>query len=357
MSRFFSSKLNKLTAYTPGEQPKDMQYIKLNTNESPYPPAQNVLDAVSGEVENLALYPDPECSILREEIAKIYNVKAENVLVSNGSDDILNFAFAAFGDVGKTALFPDITYGFYTVFANLNGVNYRQIPLRNDFTINPEHYYNANGPVFIANPNAPTGIEMRHGEIEDIIKNNPDNVVVIDEAYIDFGGTSCVPLTKKYDNVVVVQTFSKSRSLAGARLGFAVASKAIIDDLATIKFSTNPYSVNRMTMAAGIAVMENNSYYMENCKKIMQTREYVTEELEKLGFDVVPSQANFVFATTDIISGKDLYEQLKQNGVLVRHFDNPRICEFNRITIGSREQMERFIEIVRIIVKNILEVK
>ena len=352
MSRFFSSKLNKLTAYTPGEQPKDMQYIKLNTNESPYPPAQNVLDAVSGEVEKLSLYPDPECSILREKIAKIYNVKAENVLLSNGSDDILNFAFAAFGDKGKTALFPDITYGFYSVFANLNGVNYRQIPLLSDFTINPEHYYNAPGPVFIANPNAPTGIEMRHCEIEDIIKNNPDNVVVIDEAYIDFGGTSCIPLTQKYDNVVVVQTFSKSRSLAGARLGFAIASKPLIDDLATIKFSTNPYSINRMTMAAGIAVLQNNSYYMENCKKIIQTREYVTEELTNLGFDVVPSQANFVFATTDTISGSDLYMELKKNGVLVRHFDNPRICEFNRITIGSREQMEKFIDTV----KKILEV-
>ncbi len=351
MSRFFSSKLNKLTAYTPGEQPKDMQYIKLNTNESPYPPAQNVLDAVLGEVDKLALYPDPECSILREKIAHIYNVKAENVLVSNGSDDILNFAFAAFGDTGKTALFPDITYGFYKVFANLNGVNYRQIPLRDDFTINPRHYYNASGPVFIANPNAPTGIEMSIDKIESILKNNPDNVVVIDEAYVDFGAKSCCSLINKYDNLLVVQTFSKSRSMAGARLGFAIASKAIIDDLATIKFSTNPYSVNRMTMAAGIAVIENNNYYMDNCKKIIQTRQYVTEQLEKLGFDVVESQANFVFAATKKIRGSELYVKLKQNGVLVRHFDNPRICEFNRITIGSMEQMEKFIQIIKKIVE------
>ena len=353
MSRFFSSKLNKLTAYTPGEQPKDMQYIKLNTNESPYPPAQNVINAVSGEVEKLALYPDPECSILREKIAEIYNVKAENVLVSNGSDDILNFAFAAFGDTGKTAVFPDITYGFYTVFANLNGVNYKQIPLESDFTITPSHYYNAPGPIFIANPNAPTGIALTAQQIEDILKNNPDNVVVIDEAYVDFGGESCYPLIKKYDNLLVVQTYSKSRSLAGARLGFAIASKPIIDDLATIKFSTNPYSINRMTMAAGIAVMQNNNYYMENCKKIIQTREYVTEELTKLGFDVIPSKANFVFAKSGNISGRDLYAQLKKNGVVVRHFDNERICEFNRITIGSKEQMQKFIKIV----KKILEVK
>lgn len=353
MSRFFSSKLNKLTAYTPGEQPKDMKYIKLNTNESPYPPSPDVTKAVKEQVEILQLYSDPECFALREEIAKLYDVKAENVIVSNGSDDILNFTFAAFGDTGKTALFPDITYGFYKVFANLNGVDYIQIPLRNDFTINPKDYYNAPGPVFIANPNAPTGIEMRHNEIEDVIKNNPDNVVVIDEAYIDFGGESCVPFTKKYDNVVVVQTFSKSRSLAGGRLGFAIASKALIDDLTTIKFSTNPYSVNRMTMAAGIAVLKNNDYYMENCKKIIKTREYVSTELENLGFDVVPSTANFVFAKIYGISGSDLYTKLRENGILVRHFNSERICDFVRITIGSMEQMEQFIKVV----KKISEVK
>ena len=352
MSRFFSSKLNKLTAYTPGEQPKDMQYIKLNTNESPYPPCKYVQEAVTAEADKLALYPDPECTVLREEIAKLYNVKTENVIVSNGSDDILNFAFAAFGDTNKTALFPDITYGFYSVFADLNGVNYRQIPLRNDFTINPKDYFDAKGPIFIANPNAPTGIEMHHSEIEDIIKNNPDNVVVIDEAYIDFGGESCIPFTQKYDNVVVVQTFSKSRSLAGGRLGFAIASKPLIDDLNTIKFSTNPYSVNRMTMAAAIAVLKNNNYYMENCKKIIETRNYVTTELENLGFDVVPSMANFVFAKIYEIPGNELYTKLKQNGILVRHFNLDRICDFIRITIGSMEQMEQFIKAV----KKILEV-
>ncbi len=352
MSRFFSSKLNKLTPYTPGEQPKDMQYIKLNTNESPYPPAPEVAEAVMAEAQKLQLYSDPECTLLREKIAEIYNVLPENVLVSNGSDDILNFAFAAFGDTGKTAIFPDITYGFYPVFANLNNVDYKTMPLRNDFTINPENYYNAPGPVFIANPNAPTGIEMPMDEIEQIIKNNPDNVVVIDEAYVDFGGKSCCPLTKKYNNLLVVQTFSKSRSLAGGRLGFAIGAKQLIEDLATIKFSTNPYSVNRMTMAAGIAVMQNNSYYMNNCKKIMQTREYVSEALTDLGFDVVPSNANFVFAKNDSISGKELYTKLRQNGVLVRHFDNERIREFNRITIGSMEQMEQFIQIV----EKILEV-
>ena len=352
MSRFFSSKLSKLTAYTPGEQPKDMQYIKLNTNESPYPPAPEVTEAVKKEVGILQLYSDPECFLLREKIAKVYDVGIENVIVSNGSDDILNFAFAAFGDKGKTAVFPDITYGFYTVFADLNGVEYKQIPLGNDFTINPKDYYNAPGPVFIANPNAPTGIEMQNDEIEQIIINNPDNVVIIDEAYIDFGGVSSVPLTKKYDNVVVVQTFSKSRSLAGGRLGFAIASKALIDDLTTIKFSTNPYSVNRMTMAAGIAVMENNDYYMDNCKQIQKTRDYVTEQLKSMGFEVIPSKANFVFAKSGKIPGGELYAKLKDNGVLVRHFTNPKICEFNRITIGSMEQMTKFIQIV----KNILEV-
>lgn len=351
MSRFFSKKLRELTAYTPGEQPKDMQYIKLNTNESPYPPSERVHKAVSDIIDKISLYPDPQCNILREKIAGVYGVKKENILVSNGSDDILNFAFAAFGDADKTALFPDITYGFYPVFAKLNEVGYKTIPLNDDFTIQIEKYFNADGPIFIANPNAPTGVLLSTEEIEKILLKNPDNVVVIDEAYIDFGGESCYPLIEKYNNLLVCQTFSKSKSLAGARLGFAIASKELIEDLSIIKFSTNPYSINYMTMEAGIAVIEDIEYYNSNCKKIIATRDYVTKELRELGFLVVPSFANFIFAKSDKISGEELYKRLREKGVLVRHFDNQRICEFNRITIGSKEQMTTFIKII----KDILE--
>ncbi len=347
MSRFFNDKLSKLDAYTPGEQPRDMQYIKLNTNESPYPPSPSVSKAVAVQADILQLYSDPECKELREKLAKLYGVDISNILVSNGSDDILNFAFAAFSGTGKTAIFPDITYGFYPVFANLNRTDYRTVPLNDDFTVSPSDYRNAPGPIFIANPNAPTGIALTLDEIESIVVDNPDNVVVIDEAYVDFGAESCYPLTKKYDNLLVVQTFSKSRSLAGARLGFAIGSKELIADLTTIKFSTNPYSVNRMTMAAGIAAVEENEYYMNNCKRVAQTREITAEELEKIGFQVIPSKANFLFAKHPDYEGEYIYTELKKRGVLVRHFSNPRICDYNRITIGSPEQMAEFVQIIK----------
>ncbi len=345
MSRFLNSKYQNMEAYTPGEQPKDMEYIKLNTNESPYPPSQMVIDAVSkNEVELLRLYPDPMGSSLKAELAKLYGVGDENIYVANGSDDILNFAFMAFCGDGKTANFPDITYGFYKVFAELYDIKYNAIPIENDFTIDYTKYYNANGLVVIANPNAPTGISLPLNAIEEVVKNNPDNVVVIDEAYVDFGGESAYKLTQKYDNLLVVQTFSKSRSMAGARLGFAIASKGIIDDLEKIKYSTNPYNINRLTMAAGEAAVRSNAYYMENCKKICEARDYTTDELIKSGFEVIPSKANFVFAKHPCFSGEFIYKELRAKGILVRHFTNPRICEYNRITIGSMEQMKIFIE-------------
>ena len=350
MSRFFNDKLSKLDAYTPGEQPKDMQYIKLNTNESPYPPSPSVSHSVAQQAVMLQLYSDPECWELRKKIADLHKVDISNILVSNGSDDILNFAFAAFSGSGKTAIFPDITYGFYPVFANLNRVPYKVIPLNDDFSISPADYYNAPGPVFIANPNAPTGIALNRDEIESIVASNPDNVVVIDEAYVDFGAESCYPLTAKYDNLLVVQTFSKSRSLAGGRLGFAIGCRELIDDITTIKFSTNPYSVNRMTMAAGIAAIDDNSYYMANCLKVAKTREYVISSLKEMGFEVIPSKANFVFAKHPAYEGEYIYTVLKQKGVLVRHFTNPKICDYNRITIGSPQQMEKFLQIIKQVV-------
>ncbi len=352
MSRFLNSRYKDLEAYTPGEQPRDMEYIKLNTNESPYPPSPEVLEAVNkNEVELLKLYPDPEAKELKEKIAKLYGVTSKNVYLANGSDDILNFAFMAFCGDGKEAYFPDITYGFYKVFADLYNVKYNALPLENDFTIDCSKYYNAKGMVVIANPNAPTGIALSLEAIEEVVKHNSDNVVLIDEAYVDFGGESACRLTKKYDNLLVVQTFSKSRSMAGARLGFAIASEELIEDLEKIKYSTNPYNINRLTMIAGESAIESNDYYMENCRKICHTRSYTTAELEKLGFEVIDSKANFIFAKHPEISGEEVYNKLKSKGVLVRHFTNERICQYNRITIGSEEQMkifvEKIIEIVR----------
>ncbi|MBE5774450.1 MAG: histidinol-phosphate transaminase [Clostridiales bacterium] len=347
MSRFLNQKYASLEVYTPGEQPRDMKYIKLNTNESPYPPAPGVLEAVQGEVDLLRLYSDPECAALRDAIAELHGLKRENTYVANGSDDILNFAFMAFAGNGVPIYFPDISYGFYKVFAELNGIEYHKIPLKEDFSIDPADYMNVGGMIAIANPNAPTGLNLSVAQIESILKANPDNVVLIDEAYVDFGGESCYPLIEKYDNLLVVQTFSKSRSMAGARLGFALASKPLIEDLNRLKFSTNPYNVNRMTLSAGLATIRANDYYMDNCKKIMATREETTRRLEELGFEVIPSCANFIFAKSNKISGEDLYQNLKKRGVLVRHFTSDRISDFNRISIGTAEEMQRFVEVTR----------
>lgn len=349
MSRFLKQSFMELEAYVPGEQPQDMEYIKLNTNESPYEPSDEVIKAVSSdEVKKLRLYSDPECKNLRDAIANRYDVKRQNVFVSNGSDDILNFAFMAFSENG--VIFPEISYGFYKVFANLYGLKYSQIPLNEDFTINSSDYTDAKSMVVIANPNAPTGIALSINEIEDIVKSNPQNLVLIDEAYVDFGGESAIPLTKKYDNLLVCQTFSKSRSLAGGRLGFAIASENIINDLEKIKYSTNPYSINRLTLLAGEAAIKSDDYYMANCKKIIESRNYTIRELKNMGFTVLDSSANFIFAKKDGISGEYIYQKLRENGILVRHFTNEKIKEYNRITIGTYEQMQTFISVISSII-------
>lgn len=348
MSTFLNERLEKIEAYTPGEQPQDKKYIKLNTNESPFPPSDGVINAVnSDEVKDLRLYCDPECKKLRNALAELYNVESENIFLSNGSDDILNFSFMAYGHNG--AAFADITYGFYSVFAELYGINPTIIPLKQDFTIDIEAFCGQNKLVVIANPNAPTGMDIGLSEIEKILTSNQQSVVLIDEAYVDFGGVSCAELTKKYKNLLCVGTFSKSRSMAGARLGFAIANKELIADLEKIKYSTNPYNINRLTQVAGIAAVKENGYYMDNCKKIIENREFTVAELKKLGFTVLPSKANFIFAKSDKIGGKALYTALKEKGVLIRHFEKPRISEYNRITIGSREEMEAFINTLKVI--------
>jgi histidinol-phosphate aminotransferase len=355
MSRFLSSKYKDLEAYTPGEQPRDMKYIKLNTNESPYPPSKRVVDALSSEeVLKLNLYSDPTAKALKTRIAELYGVEYENVFVSNGSDDILNFSFMAFCEGEKRGVrFPEISYGFYSVYAELHGASYKAIPLKDDFSIDIADYMKNDASVVIANPNAPTGIALALSDIEKIVMANPDNLVLIDEAYVDFGGESAVALTKKYSNLLVVGTFSKSRSLAGARLGFAIANKEIISDLEKIKYSTNPYNINRLSLIAGEMAILDNAYYMDNCKKIIETREYTQKKLRELGFSLTESKANFIFAKSDKIGGKELYSALKSRGILVRHFDKEKIKDYNRITVGTREEMDALISAITDILKEL----
>ena len=340
MSRFLTKKYATLTPYVPGEQPRDMKYVKLNTNESPFPPSPRVVAAAEQEANRLNLYSDPECTALKRAAAHLYGVEPKHVLPVNGSDEILYYAFLAYGDRENPFAFADISYGFYPVYARFCDVPSREIPLKDDFSLDYRDYLGIREHILIANPNAPTGITLPLWQIEEIVGSNPDRVVIIDEAYIDFGGESCVPLIHKYDNLLVVQTFSKSRSLAGARLGFGIGCEQLIRDLNTVKYSINPYNVNRMTQAAGVAAIEDDGYYRANAETIMSIRAEATEQLQSLGFTVLPSCANFVFAKSGSVSGEELYQKLKARGVLVRHFTKERIKDYCRITIGTREQMQ-----------------
>ncbi len=343
MSRFFSQKYSKLIPYTPGEQPKDQKYIKLNTNESPFAPPEDVIRAASMVSSSLQLYSDPTCSSLIAKLSEVYGIAPEKIIAANGSDETLFFAFLAYCDENHGAAFPDITYGFYPVFAEFTGIPYEEIPLKEDFTVDVNDYIGINKTIFIANPNAPTGICLPCSDIERIVKSNPDNVVIVDEAYVDFGGETCLPLVEKYDNILVVRTFSKSRSLAGGRLGFAFGSEELITDLNTIRFSTNPYNVNSMSMACGIASLNNEDYTWANCRTIMETRAYTQDALKELGFESTESCTNFIFVRHPDLDGAWLYQELKRRGILIRHFTKDRICQFNRITIGTIDQMNALI--------------
>lgn len=353
MSKFLSKKYDSLAPYTPGEQPKERTYIKLNTNESPFPPSEKALELARAEAEKLMLYSDPECRDLVAKMAESFGVEKSMVIMTNGSDEVLNFAFMAYCDDKTPAVYADITYGFYKVFAAINNIASKVIPLKADFSIDIDEYINTDGTVFIANPNAPTGMLLPLSEIERLVKSNPDRIVVIDEAYVDFGGESAVVLTKKYKNLLVTGTFSKSRSMAGGRLGYGIACPEIIEDLTRIRYSTNPYNVNRMTMAAGVGALLDKEYFEENCKAIIKNREWTEKELKALGFEFTNSKANFIFAKSDRIDGKSLYLSLKEKGVLVRHFDAPRISDYNRITIGNAVEMQTLVDKI----KEILEEK
>jgi len=344
MSRFLSERFIDLKAYVPGEQPQDFNYIKLNTNESPYPPAPQVIDALNREESaNLRLYSDPECLALRKSLADYYGVTTKNIIIGNGSDEILSFIFMAFCDSKTGVSYPDISYGFYPVFADLYGLKKNEIPVREDFSVCAEDYGDAGSTVVIANPNAPTGMCLSVKDIEKILKSNPDNIVAIDEAYVDFGGTSCIPLTRKYDNLLVIQTYSKSRSLAGARLGYAIGNEALIEDLDKLRYSTNPYNVNRLTLLAGRAAVEGQAYYDDNNGEIIRTREYSCKKLGEMGFVPTDSKANFIFVKHPKLQGKEIYQGLRDRGILVRYFAKPRISDYVRISIGTRDQMESLI--------------
>ena len=347
MSRFLSPALSAVTPYTPGEQPQDQQYIKLNTNESPYLPSPRVVAAVSeAEVEKLRLYSDPACADLLKAAAAHFGLQPEQIMPGNGSDENLFFALRAFCDADHPLAYADITYGCYGVWCGLMHIPSHIIPLKEDFTLDPKDYYGLNQTIVLANPNAPTGIALPRAEIEGILKANPNNVVIVDEAYVDFGGESCVPLIDQYENLLVVQTFSKSRQLAGARLGLAMGNAKLIADLNRVKFSLNPYNINRLTLKAGQAALEDTAYFEKTRAAIMDTRAWTMQQLTDRGFTVLDSRANFVFASTERINGGVLYKKLKENGILVRHFDAPRIENWLRITIGTPEQMQALMDAV-----------
>ena len=347
MSKYLSETRANLKPYVPGEQPVDVErYIKLNTNESPYGLSEVALAYAFASLRPLQLYPDPEYGELRRAFAESVGVSADEVMAVNGSDEALYLAFSAFCDDATPAVFADITYGFYPVFANMCRVPFRTIPLTDDLRIDPADYLDAKGTVFIANPNAPTGALLGVDDIEHIVAANPDNVVVIDEAYIDFGGETVVPLIRKYPNLLVTRTFSKSRSLAGARLGFAIGAPALIADLNTLRNSINPYNVNNATVAYGLGSLVDDEAFRANCAAIAETRAFTVGGLRVLGFDMPDSFANFVFARTPRMGGAELYAALKERGILVRHFDNERICDYNRISIGTPEQMQTLLDVL-----------
>ena len=343
MSKYFSSKFASLEPYVPGEQPQDMSYIKLNTNESPFDPPKEVVPVIREAARSIRLYSDPESNELRQAIADYYGLEPENVMATNGSDEALNYAFMAFCDEEHPIVFPEITYGFYPVIAKLNNIPYETISLREDYTIDTREYEGLNKNICIANPNAPTGIALSLEEVEQIVRTNPDNIIIIDEAYVDFGARSAVPLLYRYDNLLITQTFSKSRSLAGGRLGFILGAKDLIADMNTLRNASNPYNINRMTAKAGIVTLRENTYFKNSCQAIQFNRRYTSRALEALGFEILPSSANFLFIRSERIGGEELYLRLKEKGVLIRHFSDPKISDWNRVTIGTKVQMDKFL--------------
>lgn len=334
--------------YVPGEQPQYSDKIKLNTNENPYPPSPEVKRVIeSYDTDNLKLYPDPEATALKETLAEHYCFEKEQIFVGVGSDDVLAMCFMSFFNSGKPILFPDISYSFYPVWANLFNIKYETPKLNDSFEIVKEDYYKENGGIVFPNPNAPTGVELPLSEIEEIIKHNLNSVVIVDEAYIDFGGTSALSLVHKYENLVVVQTFSKSRSLAGLRVGFAVANKQLISVMNAVKNSYNSYTLNSLSINAAAAAVKDNKYFKDTVNKIIKTREKAKKDLSALGFEFNDSKSNFIFAKHKTVRAKDIFEALKEKHIFVRYFNMPRIDNYLRITVGTDVEMKALIDFLK----------
>ncbi len=349
MSWALDERLSNMKAYVPGEQPAPGKYIKLNTNEFPFSSADGVTDSVGSAVENMNLYSDLNCTELRKEFEKVFGY-GKNVIFTNGSDEALYLCFLAFCGKSRGVAFADITYGFYSVYADLCGIDKTIIPLNENLEIVPDDYYDLDKTIFIANPNAPTGLKLSKSEIEIILQRN-NSPVIIDEAYVDFSKEgSCADLLSKYNNLIIVGTFSKSRGMAGARLGYLITNEDLIADLEMVKYSINPYNVNSLTQRVGSEVLRNNDYYKEKINLICQTREDFSKKLINLGFDVIPSQTNFVFVKNDKMSGNEIANKLKEKGILIRHFSNERIKNYLRITIGTPEQMNKVVSALKEII-------
>lgn len=337
--------LRKIEPYVPGEQSKDKDIVKINANENPYPPSPKAVEVLKNfDTNNLRFYPNANSTKLKEALAKYYGVGVENVFVGNGSDDVLAVAFQSFFNSDKPIVYPDLTYSFYPVWCSLFGIEYKTYAVGDDFRINAEDYKEKNGGVIIPNPNAPTSLGEGTDFVKKILDYNQDSVVIIDEAYVDFGGVSSVPLVKKYENLLVTGTFSKSRSLAGLRIGFAIGSKTLIDVMEAVKNSYNSYTVDSISIEVGSASIEDDEYFKSTCQKVIKTRQRVTDELRKLGFDVLDSQTNFIFATHDKYSMKEMFEYLKTQKVFIRYFSLPRIENYVRITIGTDDEMDIFLQ-------------
>lgn len=358
MSYFLVDEFENMDPYVPGEQPRDKKYIKLNANETSVPPSPKVLEAVSKEeIMKMGKYSDPRCLSLRKAIADEYNVDVDQIFVGNGADEVLGFILMSFFCSRQKLCCPDITYEFYKGYANTYRVNLKQFPVNDDFTINVDDYVKTKRDVILANPNNPTGLFIPKEDIERIVKVNPKRMVIVDEAYIDFAGESCIDLVDKYKNLVVVHTFSKSRNLAGARLGYAISSKEIIDDLREIKFCFNPYNLSRLALNIGAAAIQDNEYKDKCVSNIVMTRENTKIELGRLGFTGLDTQTNFVFVTHPKVDAAKMAAELKNRGILIRHYKSPRLCKYLRITIGTNEEMEHTINTIKDIMKewNILD--
>ncbi|WNX70056.1 histidinol-phosphate transaminase [Acinetobacter baumannii] len=349
--RFWSPEVRELEPYVPGEQPKIQNLLKLNTNENPYPPSPKVVEAVQAvlhaQADVLRLYPDPDATALKQAIAKQQNIDVSQVFVGNGSDEVLAHIFKAFFLQDEPILYPDITYSFYPVYSQFFGTKTKEIPLNENFEIDVRDYTQPNGGVIITNPNAPTSIALSLAEIEQVLQANPDRVVVIDEAYVDFGAESAVSLINRYENLVVCQTTSKSRSLAGLRVGFAIAQSHLIAALEAVKNSFNSYPIDRFAIAAAVASFEDQAYFEEQCQKVITSREKLVRDLTKLGFNVLPSKANFIFATHSQHDAGQLAQKLREQGIIVRYFNKPRINQFLRITVGTDEQNARLVQTLK----------